>query len=275
MKKKSGVARGYLHGFTSEEQDRLYRQAQFLEQSVYENVDFSGVAKLIEIGCGVGAQTEILLRRFPNMAIQGVDFSHDQVSRAREHLKEAIRAGRAQITQGDAMKLPFERNSFDGAFVCWLLEHVKDPVGILREARRVLRAGSPIYCGEVLNATFYLHPYSPATLQYWFAYNDHQWNLGGDPFIGAKLANLLLAAGYQNVTTRVKVHHYDNRMPKRRAEFIEYWTRLLLSGAPSLIEAKKVTPALVSAMEKELRRLKTDRDSVFFYSWIQARAEAS
>lgn len=276
MKKKAdktGVAPGYLHGFSIEEQQRLYRQARFLENSVYSRVDFSGQSNLLEVGCGVGAQTEILLERFPHLKIQGIDAAPKQVAQARKHLRRAIASGRAKIDCGDALHLPYSENSYDGAFVCWFLEHVQEPVQILSEIRRTLKPSGIIYCSEVLNATLYLHPYSPATLQYWFAFNDHQWTLKGDPFVGAKLANYLLAAGYQNVSTEVKVEYFDNRMPKKRAEFIEFWTSLLLSGAPNLIQAGRTTPREVEAMKKELDRLKTDPDAVFFYSWIQAHAQ--
>src|SRR5207244_3907363 len=128
---------------------------------------------------------------------------------------------------------------------------------------------------EVMNACFFVHPYSPFTLRYTFAYNDHQWNLGGDPFVGAKLANYLLAAGFQGVATEVKLFHYDNRAPRKRAEFIEYWADLLLSGAPALLKAKRVTPKIVTGMRSELRKLKTDPDAVFFDAFVQARAQVA
>jgi ubiquinone/menaquinone biosynthesis C-methylase UbiE len=264
----------YLHGYPPEEQERLYRQARFLEAAVFEHVDFSRQANVLEVGCGVGAQTEILLERFPNLKVRGIDASAEQVERARQHLAAAAAAGRAAWDVGDAAKLPYPDNSFDGAYVTWFLEHVKEPVAVLEEIRRVLKSGSPIYCTETMNACFFVHPYSPATLQYLFAYNDFQWTLGGDPFVGAKLANYLLAAGYQSVRTEVKFFHYDNRAPKKRAEMIEYWTRLLLSGAPSLLAAGKTTPETVAQMTDELERLKRDRDAVFFDAWIQARAQA-
>jgi ubiquinone/menaquinone biosynthesis C-methylase UbiE len=271
---KSGVAKGYLHGFSSNEQDRLYQQARFLEASVYQSVDFSEAKKLIEVGCGVGAQTEILLERFPNVHITGIDFSKDQIDRARKHLAQERFKNRVDLHQGDALHLQFTDDSFDSAFLCWFLEHVQEPVAILEEVRRVLKAQGNIVCNEVLNATFYMHPYSPATLKYWFEFNDHQWNMKGDPFVGGKLANYLLKAGYQDIETQVLTHHYDNRTPKKRAQFIEYWTNLLLSGAPSLIQANKVTPELVQEMTDELTRLKNDPDSVIFYSWVQAHAKA-
>ena len=105
---------------------------------------------------------------------------------------------------------------------------------VLSEVRRVLRPGSPIVVTEVQNATFFIDPYSPHTMAYWLAFNDHQLELGGDPFVGAKLGNLLLAVGYHDITTKVRNIHLDNRAPGEREEFLAYWTELLLSGAPGL-----------------------------------------
>lgn len=268
------MADGYIHGFTKEEQDRLFKQARVHEEKIFSQIDFSGRENLLEIGSGVGAQTQILLERNPQAKIQCVDASKEQVTRAREALKEFVSSGRVKIDQADALQLPYADSTFDGAFICWLLEHVQNPVGILEEARRVLKPGGVIYCNEVFNATFYVHPYSPATLKYWFEFNDHQWSLKGDPFVGGKLANYLMKAGFQNVTTKVLTYQFDNRMPKKRAAFIDYWTNLLLSGAPGLIAAGRITPELVQEMSAESERLKKAPDSVIFYSWILARAEA-
>ncbi len=267
-------AKGYLHGYSTDEQDRLYEQARFLEPMVYDKIDFSGVTKLIEVGCGVGAQTEILLERFPHLHIQGVDAAPEQIKRAKQRLAKPIKEKRVELVVADALKLPYADNSFEAAFVCFFLEHVASPVDILREVRRVLKPGGLIYCTEVLNATFFLHPYSPATLRYWFAFNDHQWNLGGDPFVGAKLGNYLMASGFQNITTDVKSFHYDNRAPKLRAQMIEYWAKLLLSGTAGLLAANRTTQEEIIEMTAELKRLTEDPNSVFFYSPVQASGQA-
>lgn len=273
-KANSGLAEGYIHGFTKGEQDRLFAQARVHEDAIFNTIDFSGCRSILEVGSGVGAQTQILLERYPEAKIQCVDASPEQVARAKQALQKCVKEGRVKIDQADALSLPYKDNSFDGAFICWLLEHVQNPVGILAEAKRCLKPGGVIHVNEVFNATFYVHPYSPATLKFWFEFNDYQWSLKGDPFVGGKLANYLIAAGYQNVTTRVLTHQYDNRMPKKRAAFIDYWTELLLSGAPGLIQAGRVTRATVEEMRRESERLKNAPDSVIFYSWIQARAEA-
>lgn len=264
---------GYLHGYAQSEQDRLYHQAAFLADAVHDRLPYRRCRRLLEVGCGVGAQTEILLRHFPLLHVTGVDRSADNLARARAHLDRcAVAKGRFTLHRGEAETLPFAVDTFDGAFLCWILEHVADPPRTLAEVRRVLRAGSPVVITEVQNATFFLDPYSPNTLRYWRAFNDTQLELGGDPFVGAKLGNLLLGNGFTDIVTEVKTFHLDNRMPGERTEFLAYWSDLLLSGAPALAKAGRVPPEVVAGMQQELQRVARDPDAVFWYSFVQARA---
>jgi ubiquinone/menaquinone biosynthesis C-methylase UbiE len=279
-KKKANPARarrssGYLHGYSTAERERLRRQARILEPMVHSGLPFWRRKKLIEIGSGVGAQTEILLRYYPEITITCVERSAKQIAEAKRMLARSGQGkGRVRFAQEDAAHLSFERDSFDGAFFCWILEHVSNPAQVLSEACRVLVPGSPIVINEVLNATFFVDPYSPKTLQYWMAFNEHQISIGGDPFVGAKLANLLQAAGFRDIRTTVKSFHFDNRSPGARAEFIAYWSDLLTSGAPELIAARRVSQAVVDGMRVELDRVARSPNAVFFYSFIQATATA-
>lgn len=264
---------GYLHGYSDTERERLRRQARFLEHAVHDRLPYRRRRKLLEVGSGVGAQTEILLRHFPELHVTGIELNDAQIAEAKSFLATVPWAsGRYEIVKADATRLDYEPETFDSAFLCWILEHVGDPARVLGEVRRVLMPGAPIVCTEVLNATFFLDPYSPNTLRYWMAFNDHQLSLGGDPFVGAKLGNLLQSIGFKDVQTEVKTFHLDNRAPGERAEFLKFWTDLLLSGAPSLIEAKKVEQDVVDGMTEELARVSRDPNAVFFYSFIQARA---
>ncbi|UTH72711.1 class I SAM-dependent methyltransferase [Chromobacterium sp. IIBBL 290-4] len=262
----------YIHGFSAAEQARLVRQARFSEAMVYRDVDFSGVDRLLEVGCGVGAQTEILLRRFPDAQITGIDFSQRQLAVARQRLQGSPYHDRANLLHMDAEDLDFPPASYDAAFLCWILEHVNSPERVLGEVRRVLRPGARLYATEAMNATFFLSPYSANLQQYWLAFNDHQLEVGGDPFVGAKLGNILQRLGFRHVETQVKTWHLDSREPHRRQLVLDYWTELLLSAADQLIEAGRVDAALVEAMTRELRQLRGNPELVFFYSFMQASA---
>jgi hypothetical protein len=114
---------------------------------------------------------------------------------------------------------------------------VPAPARVLAEIRRVLTPGAPVYVTEVMNASFLLDPYSPNVWRYWMAFNDFQIDSGGDPFVGAKLGNLLLAGGFRDVTTEIKTFHFDNREPARRKQMIAFWEELLLSAADQLLSA--------------------------------------
>jgi len=263
---------GYLHGYSSIEQDRLKYQAQFTEQSIYGNLDLSAVTQLLEVGVGVGAQSEILLRRFPQLHITGIDQSETQLSAARAFLEtKSYATDRFDLKQMDATNMDFESLSFDGAFICWVLEHVPSPERVLSEVRRVLKKGSRVYITEVMNHSFFLEPYSPNVWKYWMAMNDYQHEQTGDPFVGAKLGNLLLAQGYQDISTQVKTWHFDNRQPEQRKRYIEFWTQILLSAKDQLLKANYIDQETLKMAQEELRQVAKDPNAVFYFSFMQAQ----
>jgi hypothetical protein len=69
---------GYLHGYSEPERERLHRQARFLEPMVHDRLPFRRRRRLLEVGSGVGAQTEILLRHFPELHVTGIEIMGDR-----------------------------------------------------------------------------------------------------------------------------------------------------------------------------------------------------
>ncbi len=263
----------YLHGFSEEEQERLRQQARFTEHVVYRDIDFSKAESILEVGCGVGAQSEILLRRFPDIQLTGIDFNAKQLAAAKSYLKTIPYAEkRYQILEMDAMNMSFDSNQFDGAYLCWVLEHVPDPLRALSEVRRVLRPGSKVYIREVMNSTFFIDPYSPNVWKYWMAFNDFQYDHAGDPFVGAKLGNMLMSLGFHQIKTKMFSWHLDNRYPARRKEMFDYWLTLMTSGADQLKKSKYVDEETVQAAIKEMNEVKNNPNGVFMYSFMRAEA---
>lgn len=264
----------YIHGFDSIEQQRLLHQAEFLEPYVYAGVDLEFTKRLLEVGCGVGAQSKILLRRFPGLKIDGVDLSADQLLAAKSQLQPEIKAGRIRFFEQDAQKLKMAFHNYDAAFLCWFLEHVPDPLKVLKKVRKHMAPGAKIYCSEVFNQTLFVEPYSPAFIKYWFEFNDFQWSINGHPFVGAKLGSLLKAAGFKDIITEIRPFHFDSRENKKRAAFTEYFFNILLSAEKTLVAQKRVTPQLIAKMKQEIELVKKAKDGVFFYGWIRATARA-
>ena len=272
MKKRSEFP--YLHGFSETEQQRLKAQAEFAEFTIFQNINFSQSKKLLEVGCGVGAQTEILLRRFPKIHVTGIDLNDKQLATAESFIGSLpSNHGRYEFKKMSADNLLFDAATFDGAYLCWILEHVPNPAQVLSEVRRVLRPGSEIVVTEVLNSSFFLDPYSPNVWKYWMAFNDFQHNHAGDPFIGAKLGNLLTQVGYHQVKTEVKTWHFDNRFPAARKQAIHFWTDLLLSASDALIEQKYIDAVTVENAKEELHSVSNNPNAVFLYSFMQARGQ--
>lgn len=154
--------RGYLHGYGAEERQRLRGQALFLQAMVHDGLPFARSRRLLEVGCGVGAQTAILLARFPELGVTGIDVEEAQLVEARRNLAAlALATGRYDLQQMNAECLNIEPGQHDAAFVCWVLEHVASPSRVLAELRRVLSRGAIVVCTEVHNATLFLHPTAP------------------------------------------------------------------------------------------------------------------
>ena len=267
---------GYLHGFDPTEQQRLFEQARFLEPHVFQTFDFSACKHILEVGCGVGAQTEILLRRFPQAHVTGVDLSPKQLARATDHFN-GIKAwhGRWDFLQADATQshqLP--PATFDGAYLCWILEHVANPLALLKTVRNALIPGSPICIAEVFNQSLHVEPANPTLNAYWVAYNQLQTRLGGDPNIGVKLGTLLSAAGFQDVVSWPHPLHFDSRNPKNRRAMLVYWRALLSSGVPALLTSGSIPADLPQQLDLELQQLLDRDDTIFFYNFFKATARA-
>jgi len=112
--------------------------------------------KWIDIGCGNGAFTELIVDRCAPKEVQGVDPSPAQIAFARG--RPAARL--AEFREGDAMALPFDENRFDAAAMALVIFFVPDPAKGVAEMKRVVRPGGPIaaYAWDIMEGGFPLEP---------------------------------------------------------------------------------------------------------------------
>jgi ubiquinone/menaquinone biosynthesis C-methylase UbiE len=152
---------GYVHGYGTDEQERLVKQAEHWRQRlIRDGTVLEPGTRLLEVGCGAGAVLAVLGQEFPRVHLTGVDIEPKQLEFARGHLE---RSGvEATLLEADAQALPFEDESFDHVWMMWFLEHVADPLAVLREAKRVLAPDGAITAIEVDYSTARAQPSTPA-----------------------------------------------------------------------------------------------------------------
>jgi SAM-dependent methyltransferase len=110
----------------------------------------------IDIGCGNGAFTELLVRRCSPLEVQGVDPSEGQLAFARKRPASRL----AEFRQGDAMALPFSAERFDAAVMALVLVFVLDPTKGVAEMVRVVGPGGIVatYIWDMVGGGFPLDP---------------------------------------------------------------------------------------------------------------------
>lgn len=264
----------YIHGFSEEEQLRLISQNQVLSPEIYSWLDFSKSKKLLEIGCGVGAQILELHKRYPQLHITGMDINPVQIDKARTILKEnRVNDSRIHLFSGDIQQLLDSEERFDDILLVWVLEHVNNPLELLKNAKKLLKKGGKIHITEVYNQSFHLHPEDHTISLFWQKMNQFQQNCGGDGNVGLKLGNLLTDAGYQKIKTHAHPLHFDKTKKQRRSIFIDYWNSLMRSSALSMISLNIISEMEWVLTETAMQNKMADQDAVFFYCWIQASGE--
>jgi SAM-dependent methyltransferase len=253
----------YIHGFTATEQHRLVEQANVLAPNVFAGLDFSGVTTLLEIGCAVGAELDILHRQWPHLELTGLDRSASHLAAAGKLLATGIEGPRAALVRGDAYLMPFAEESFDCVITIWMLEHTTDPVRVIRNALRLLRPKGRLICTEVDNATFGFEPRSEVIAHWWDWFNDYQRSAGGDPFVGRKLEEIARRAGCRDLRVE-RVYAIDSkRDATRRRVLLDYLEELLLSGAENMIKEEFADERDAARVKSEFARLR-DNEAVDF-----------
>jgi ubiquinone/menaquinone biosynthesis C-methylase UbiE len=263
------MAEAYLHGFIPEEQQRLLDQANFLESKIYPRIDFTGCKNLLEIGSGVGAQTQMLLKLWPELRITCVDYSEAQIEQAKKNL--AFAGDRVKFFCQDARKLDLG-DQFDSVFICWALEHIPDPTKVLELTTQLLLPGAKIWITEVFNSSFYFAPELPNLKLYYERYNQLQRAHGGDPDVGAQLGNMLFKAGYKEIALFHGDFHLDQSKSEDLKKMLSFWKILMKSGSSGLLDAGLINEAEIQAMEEDLNIIATSEKAVFFYQFVQTFA---
>jgi len=259
----------YVHGYTTRETQRLLEQSLILEDLLHTGTSFLKGEKVLEAGCGVGAQTRILARRNPEVIFESVDISEESIEQARG---VAMQEGIENVTfrQADILSLPYEPGSFDHIFVCFVLEHLPDPAFALKTFKQILKPGGSLTLIEGDHGSGFWTPETEKSRIAWKGLVDSQIELGHDPNIGRRVYPLLKNAGF------------DVRDVSPRWVYADQSNPVLLDGVINQIIAPMVYSAekqvLDSALMEQddwdrgladIHEVARHPEGTFFYTWFK------
>ncbi len=258
----------YVHGYSPREGERLADQAATVEQLLHHDTVYPPGSRVLEAGCGIGAQTAILCRNHPEALFTSIDRSAESLEAARDR---ARREGLTNATfqQADIFNLPFPEASFDHVFVCFVLEHLADPVGALRCLMRVLRPGGTLTAIEGDHGSAFFHPRSEKAWRTIQCQIDLQARAGGNSLIGRQLYPLLSAAGLRQVAVSPRQVYADPSLPHR----VDGFTRKTFIAMIEGVREKAIESGLIGEREWEegiadLRRT-GEGDGTFCYTFFK------
>lgn len=261
----------YVHGYSARESERLVDQATTLTDLLHGDTRYPAGSLVLEAGCGVGAQTVTLAAHSPQAQIVSVDISPTSLARAREAVR---RAGADNVTfeQADIFALPFADGQFDHVFVCFVLEHLTDPVAALAKLRRVLKPGGTLTVIEGDHGSTYFHPDSAGARRAVECLVELQRRGGGDALIGRRLYPMLIEAGFAEVRVSPRMVYADGSRPALQDGFSRKTFSAMVEGVGEQALAQGLMPpAEWSAAVRDLYRT-AEPDGVFCYTFFKAVA---
>ena len=230
----------YVHGYSGRENERLLDQAQTLADLLHHDTIYPAGSQVLEAGCGVGAQTVILAQNNPKTQFTSVDISPESIDAARAAVAQQ---GFSNVTfrSADIFNLPFAANSFDHIFVCFVLEHLQQPIEALEQLKWVLKPGGTLTVIEGDHASAYFYPESQAAQQTIDCLVEIQARMGGNSLIGRQVYPLLKRAGFQNIRVTPRQVYVDSSRP----EWVEGFTKNTFTAMVAGVKEQALQQGLI------------------------------
>lgn len=261
----------YVHGYDQRENIRLQDQALTLVELLHSDTFYPAGSQVLEAGCGVGAQTITLAHNSPLAQITSVDISESSIAQAKQNI-EAAGFTNVSFQQSDIFNLPFEPESFDHIFVCFVLEHLAKPAEALNCLSRFLKVGGTITVIEGDHGSTYFYPDSEAAHQAIQCQVELQKRAGGNANIDRQLYPLLNAIDFYSIQVSPRTVYVDSSKPQLVEGFTKNTFTAMIEGVrQSSIDAGLIDRKTFDEGIRDLYRT-TETDGVFCYTFFKAIA---
>ena len=266
------MSQPYVHGYNPRENERLQDQAGTLVDLLHSDTAYPAGSTVLEVGCGVGAQTITLAKRGPDARFMSVDISADSLAEAK---RSVDRAGltNVEFRQEDIFALPFTAESFDHVFVCFVLEHLSQPRDALTILKNQLKVGGTITVIEGDHGSAYFHPDSAAARAAIDCLVEMQRRAGGNALIGRQLYPLMIESGFDSVRVSPRTVYVDSSRPDLVDGFTKKTFTAMVEGVrESASTAGLIKPRIFDKGIHDLHRT-AEVDGVFCYTFFEAVSE--
>lgn len=266
------TATDYVHGYSAPEARRLGDQADTLADLLHAGTAYPPGSRVLEVGCGVGAQTVHLVTSSPGAHLTCVDLDDGSLAQARARVRALTPDASVRWRRADLFDLPFRDAEFDHVFVCFVLEHLREPERALRGLRRVLRKGGTITVIEGDHGSAFFHPDGAAARAAIDCLVTLQAAAGGNALMARQVQPLLTAAGYRDVTVRPCTVYADQTRP----DLVTGFTRDTFIAMVDLVRDDAIAAGLTTARDwrrgiDELSRTAED-GGTFHYTFAKGLA---
>ncbi|MEM1219265.1 MAG: methyltransferase [Bacteroidota bacterium] len=266
--------RRYVHGYSQREAQRLQDQAATVAEYLHYDSIWEGGTHILEVGCGVGAQTEIIATQNPTCQFTSIDISGESIVRAKKRLQERG-IENVQLEELDVYELPKRSVSYDHIFVCFLLEHLTNPQEVLAVLYRVLKPGGTITVIEGDHGSTFFYPDDPYARKLVRSQVALQERRGGDANIGRRLYPLLTSAKFNRVQVSPRQIYVDRSRGALVQGFIEdTFTAMIAGMGTAMIAEGLVTKEELERGLAGLRRTE-EADGVFSYTFFKGVGQKS
>lgn len=259
----------YTHGYSERETRRLCEQALILEEILHTDTVFPAGAKVLEAGCGVGAQTRLLVKRSPDAAFTCIDISKKSLATAQKLQRDGFE--KVVFQQGDIHDLDFPDETFDHIFICFVLEHLDDPIAALTGLKRILKSGGAVTCIEGDHGSCFWHPETPESIAAWNGLIAAQRGHSHRPNIGRTLTPLLTEAGFDVQSCKPAWLYADRLKPDLRDGIVNHIiVPMVRASEQQILKENLVDEDVYRQGVADLKRVDQIDEGTFFYTWFKA-----
>lgn len=176
MEKKTAVDNSIYHNlgtrwYTAQDDPVALLRAEtqtktpWILQKIKNNFGIRSNLQILDVGCGAGFLSNRMSEE--EYDVIGIDLAQEALSIAHQY----DRTGKTKYISGNALHLPFKDGHFDVVTAMDFLEHVEDPLAVVKEASRVLKPGG----------LFFFHTFNRNPLSYLMIIKMVEWFVKNTP----------------------------------------------------------------------------------------------